>query len=71
MRTVVNSRPGIFDSSLTKDLDELEQFVPLGQAIEAFWRDPGNQQADSWLEHLDINNVMLATSLLPDEFLAL
>jgi hypothetical protein len=71
MQTIVDSRPDVFDRSLATDLEELQKYVPLGQAIENFWRDPGHQQADSWLEHLDINNVMLATSLLPDEFLAL
>lgn len=71
MRAVVDAQSGVFESGLPKNLEELEKYVPLGQAIEDFWRDPGNQEANSWLEHLDINNVMLATSLLPDEFLAL
>ena len=38
--------------------------------IECFWRKSANQQVSSWLDHRDINSVMLATSLLPDEFLA-
>ena len=45
--------------------------VSLGVVIENFWCDSENQQVNSWLDHRDINSVMLATSLLPDQFLAL
>jgi len=44
-------------------------YVPLVKDIEAFWLDPINQKAETWTEHLDINIVMLATSLSPDGFL--
>ncbi|HEU4731694.1 MAG TPA: hypothetical protein VFT22_27550 [Kofleriaceae bacterium] len=37
--------------------------------IEAFWSDPGNRQSSTWLDHLNINEVMLATSVLPEGFL--
>jgi hypothetical protein len=70
MRRIVDAHPGVFGSRLTEDLEALEKYVPLGRAIEDFWRDPDSQEASSWLEHLDINEVTLATSLLPDEFLA-
>lgn len=43
----------------------------LRDAIIAFWLDPENRKAKSWTEHRDINEVMLATSLLPDGFLRL
>jgi hypothetical protein len=33
------------------------------------WLDPEHQRLRAWLEHLDINDVMLATSLVPDGFL--
>jgi hypothetical protein len=32
------------------------------------WLSPQHQKPDSWLDHSDINNVMLATSLLPGLF---
>ena len=59
-----NPRPG-------KQLRELMQYMPLRDEIEAFWRDPEHQQATTWVEHQDINEVMLATSLAPDGFLVL
>jgi hypothetical protein len=37
--------------------------------IVSFWRDPENRQVAIWCEHEDINDVMLATALLPDGFL--
>jgi len=52
-------------------LQGLLPFAPLGDRIVAFWRSPANQQTDSWLEHRDINEVMLATALVPDAFLRL
>jgi hypothetical protein len=43
----------------------------LGRAIVAFWTDPAHRAVRSWSEHLDINEVMLATSLLPEGYLVL
>jgi hypothetical protein len=59
-----NPRPG-------KQLKALMQYMHLCDEIEAFWRDPENQQATTWTEHQDINEVMLSTSLAPDGFLVL
>lgn len=49
------------------DLEELEQFVPLANHIEDFWQTPENQKNSSWTEHLDINAVSLACSMLAKE----
>jgi hypothetical protein len=52
----------------------IQVFLPhaaLGSAIVSFWLDPDHRQVPSWSEHLDINDVMLATSLVPDGFLVL
>lgn len=50
-------------------LQALMHFLPLGEQIEAFWRDPANQGTATWREHRDINEVMLATRLVPGGFL--
>jgi hypothetical protein len=52
-------------------LDALMQYMPLRNEIEAFWRNPEYQRTATWTEHQDINEVMLATSLVPDGFLEL
>ncbi len=49
-------------------LERLGRLHAMGSRIVAFWRDPGHQTARSWLEHRDINEVMLATALTPDGF---
>ncbi len=49
----------------------LMSYQPLAEEIEAFWLDPLNREAETWKEHLDINTVMLATSLAPDGFLTI
>ncbi|MGZ5029913.1 MAG: hypothetical protein ACXV8I_04815 [Methylobacter sp.] len=52
-------------------LSELMQYVPVGERIESFWRDPAHRKSLTWSEHRDINEVMLATSLAPEGCLAL
>jgi hypothetical protein len=52
-------------------LDRLVRIVPIGRQIETFWMDPDNQRTAAWLEHRNINEVMLATSLLPGGYLTL
>ena len=48
----------------------LEKHAHLVDKIHMFWSDPANQRSQTWKEHLDINMVMLATSLKPNGFLA-
>ncbi|GMQ88524.1 MAG: hypothetical protein BMS9Abin08_1780 [Gammaproteobacteria bacterium] len=52
-------------------LRTLLQYTPLRDNIEDFWRDPEHQRSTTWTEHRDINEVMLATSLVPARFLVL
>ena len=52
-------------------VDELDKFMTLRNVIEEFWLSPENQQADAWREHADINDVMLATSLVPNGYVSL
>jgi hypothetical protein len=50
-------------------LKALMQYAPMRNEIESFWRDPAHHNTDPWSEHRDINEVMLATSLVPEGFL--
>jgi hypothetical protein len=52
-------------------LEVLNRYQPLGKEILSFWRDPEHRQGAVWSEHRDINEVMLATGLLPDGYLDL
>jgi len=58
-------------SRLQAQLSALMQYADLREYIENFWRDPAHQHTDSWTEHRDINEVMLATSLASDGLLEL
>ena len=53
------------------ELEALLRHVPLGDEIEAFWREPAHRAGSTWAAHRDINEVMLATRLLPGGFLLL
>src|SRR5690606_1007533 len=46
------------------DLHEVQGFLPLAEEIEGFWRNKQNQKSPTWVDHLDINEVSLASSLL-------
>jgi hypothetical protein len=48
---------------------ELMGYLPLRKKIEQFWMDGKNRGASTWIEHREINMVMLATSLAPGGFL--
>jgi len=59
------------DVATSSRVAALTPYAPVGTEIEEFWLDPGHRHAHTWREHLDINEVMLATSLVPDGFLVL
>lgn len=54
---------------LISTLNNLHRFYQLNELIQRFWLDSEHRAVSSWLQHADINNVMLATSLAPDGFL--
>ena len=54
---------------LTAQLAGFSLYLPLKNDIEQFWLIPENQQSTSWRDHIDINSVMLATSLGPNGYL--
>jgi hypothetical protein len=49
----------------------LAPFIPLGDEIREFWQLDAHRRSPTYVEHADINDVMLATSLLPDGYLRL
>jgi hypothetical protein len=53
------------------DAGRLASFAHLRHEIQAFWVEPPHRRVASWIEHEDINEVMLATSLAPEGFLVL
>jgi hypothetical protein len=64
-------RSGALETRNRDRLESLRSFLPLGEAIEAFWLEPAHQAVPTWSEHRDINEVMLATRLAPAGFLVL
>jgi hypothetical protein len=52
-------------------LGSLQSRAWLAPEIRTFWLQPRNQESRTWREHLDINAVMLATSLFPEGYLVL
>jgi hypothetical protein len=56
---------------MVEPASELGEYHGLREQIEDFWLLPGNRREATWLEHADINDVMLATSLAPEGYLEL
>jgi hypothetical protein len=51
--------------------ESVSEYVSLRDDIEAFWLEPLNRRSSTWLDHEQINAVMLATSLAPVGYLTL
>jgi len=56
-------------NSLDNRFNVLKSYMDLGVIIEKFWIDKKNRKTRNWIDHRDINTVMLATTLAPQGFL--
>lgn len=67
----IKEDPDLFsrENSLEQQVESIMKYVSIGEAIDQFWMDSKNREHCSWADHQEINMVMLATSLAPDEFL--
>jgi hypothetical protein len=71
-KEVEADRRGVFGSAtLRARIQVLSPQVARRAAIVSSWLDPPHRQLRTWSEHRDINEVMLATSLVPDGFLVM
>jgi hypothetical protein len=65
-----DDRRSVFaNAELRARIQILVPHLTLRAAIVSFWLDAEHQQPRTWSEHRDINEAMLATSLIPDGFL--
>jgi hypothetical protein len=73
LNVLVAEKPDLFKkwSSLNKCMGMLMQYTRLSEVVESFWCEPTNREVKSWVDHRDINSVMLATSLAVDGFLTI
>ena len=71
MQKTIEQHPENFTNTdqLKTRLSKLTLFLRINEFIESFWLQPEHRSVDSWLEHVDINNVMLATCMAPDGYL--
>jgi hypothetical protein len=70
MEQDARSEPERF-SGVLGALAQLSRYMPVRSEIESFWLSSEHRRTPTWLDHEDINDVMLATSLLPQGFLVL
>jgi len=69
--SVVKKKPNLFKekSTLNKCIEMLMHYTWFIEVIDSFWIEPTNREVKSWVDHRDINMIMLATSFAPDGFL--
>lgn len=70
LNELVEQNPGAFNKRVLQSVEGLMQYAALGDAIEEFWLEDANRDSGTWMEHRNINMVMLATSLAPDGYLS-
>jgi hypothetical protein len=65
----LEARTGAMAERARAELEMLRSFESLGETIRSFWSDPEHRKVGTWTEHRAINEVMLATSFVPDGYL--
>lgn len=70
MQNIIDKHPEHFNNSdsLQHLLNQLTHYVNLHKVIEDFWLEVPHQAVSTWQDHININIVMLATSLAPDGY---
>ena len=69
LRDLIGENPEYFDRISRSKIKSLSGYNGLIVEIENFWKDSNNRESSTWIDHRDINMVMLATSLAPGGFL--
>jgi hypothetical protein len=66
-REIASGRLRFPESSKFGDgFEALRSYAGVQATIESLWLDPASRRTEGWLLHADINDVMLATALVPD-----
>jgi len=73
LQGLIEEKPDMFkeNHTLHENIEALMQYSSFIETIEGFWLERSSRETNSWRDHLDINMVMLATSMVPDGFLTL
>jgi hypothetical protein len=69
---VVDKNRNMFESrpALRRTIDLLRPYVSLSDEIVGLWLPYAESRPEGWRGHQDINEVMLATAIIPDTFLS-
>jgi hypothetical protein len=65
-----NNGPFESRTAVQRIVDQLSRYESLGDGIVSVWLSHAGSQDQIWKSHQDINDVMLATALIPDMFLS-
>ena len=65
-----NDRPSESRTAVQRIVDQLSRYESLSEEIVRVWLPHAQSQDQIWKSHQDINDVMLATGLIPEMFLS-
>ena len=68
---LIGLAPEKFSREQRVRVTSLGMYMHGAEAIEQFWLNRANQRSEPWIEHQEINMVMLATALIPIGFLGI
>jgi hypothetical protein len=73
IQKLIEQKPSIFDKKhpLHVLIESMIGYAHMDEMFEKFWLESTNRKASTWIEHRDINMVMLATSLAPNGYLTI
>jgi len=66
-----NQNRFLVNHPIHSQIESLAQYAGLTDIIEKFWLNERNRTSETWKDHMDINLVMLATSLAPSAYLTI
>ncbi len=69
LTTLRERQPVVLAKLPPAEIEALRAYLPLRDEIKAFWLQPEPRQSRNWVDHREINAVMLATTLAPEGYL--
>lgn len=66
LRSLYGAKEDLLEKGMAGE--KIEDYLYLAEEIEEFWKKPSNQQVSTWIDHLNINAVSLAASLVAQTY---
>lgn len=69
MGKIIGEDPNLNNEDVSQLMKLLSPYISMADRIIDFWLKPENRRVKTWRDHQDINEVMLATSIIPHGYI--